>query len=79
MIPRLAEHLTAEFGKGFDASNLRQMRLFHKAFPIRDALRHDLSVTQYKTVDTALPTGVWRNPLHKSAASRFSPRSQAAR
>jgi predicted nuclease of restriction endonuclease-like (RecB) superfamily len=48
LIPRLAEHLTAEVGKGFDASNLRQMRLFYKAFPIRDALRHDLSWTHYR-------------------------------
>ena len=48
LIPRLAASLTAEFGKGFDASNLRQMRLFYKAFPICDALRHDLSWTHYR-------------------------------
>jgi predicted nuclease of restriction endonuclease-like (RecB) superfamily len=48
LIPRLAQTLTAEFGKGFDGSNLRQMRLFYKAFPIRDALRHELSWTHYR-------------------------------
>jgi len=42
LLPRLAERLTAEFGKGFDASNLRYMRLFYQAFPNCDALRHEL-------------------------------------
>ena len=48
LLPRLAEALTSEFGKGFDASNLRYMRLFFQAFPIRDALRHELSWTHYR-------------------------------
>lgn len=43
LLPRLAEMLTAEFGRGFDASNLRYMRLFYLTFPICDALRHELS------------------------------------
>ena len=32
-----SESLTEEFGKGYDESNLRYMRLFYKTFPIRDA------------------------------------------
>jgi len=48
LIPRLAQAMTAEFGKGFHASNLRHMRLFYKAFPIRDALRHELTWTHYR-------------------------------
>ena len=48
LLSRLAEALTGEFGKGFDASNLRYMRLFFQAFPIRDALRHELSWTHYR-------------------------------
>ncbi|MFB0908493.1 MAG: DUF1016 N-terminal domain-containing protein, partial [Spirosomataceae bacterium] len=43
----LANQLTLEFGKGFDDSNLRNMRSFYKAFPIRDAMRHELSWTHY--------------------------------
>ncbi|MBL4941617.1 MAG: hypothetical protein JKY81_08130 [Colwellia sp.] len=39
----LANVLTAEFGKGFDERNLRNMRLFYLAFPIRNALRTELS------------------------------------
>lgn len=46
----LAESLTAEFGRGFDVSNLRYMRLFYSAFPIRDAVRHELSWTHYRTL-----------------------------
>ena len=42
--------LTVEFGKGFDASNLRYMRLFFQAFPNCDALRHELSWTHYRTL-----------------------------
>ena len=50
LLPALAENLTREFGKGFDASNLRYMRLFYKAFPIRDAMRHELSWTHYRAL-----------------------------
>ncbi|MCF4995542.1 DUF1016 family protein [Pseudomonas syringae] len=48
LLALLAKDLTAQFGKGFDASNLRYMRLFYHAFPIRDALRHELSWTHYR-------------------------------
>ncbi|EUB76971.1 protein of unknown function DUF1016 [Pseudomonas sp. GM41(2012)] len=44
----LAKVLTAEFGKGFDETNLRKMRLFYQTFPIRDALRPELSWTHYR-------------------------------
>ena len=46
----LARRLTAEYGSGYDASNLRNMRLFYLAFPIRDALRHELSWTHYRSL-----------------------------
>lgn len=44
----LSKQLTLEFGKGFDESNLRNIRSFYIAFPIRDALRHELSWTHYR-------------------------------
>lgn len=50
LLPILADSLTQEFGRGFDTSNLRYMRLFYQAFPIRDALRHELSWTHYRTL-----------------------------
>ena len=48
LLPRLAEALTRDFGKGFDVTNLRFMRSFYQTFPIRDALRHELSWTHYR-------------------------------
>lgn len=48
LLKELAVKLTADFGKGFDSSNLRYMRQFYSAFPIRDALRHELSWTHYR-------------------------------
>src|SRR5277367_3111142 len=50
LLQTLAAALAAEFGRGFDTSNLRYMRLFYQAFPIRDALRHELSWTHYRTL-----------------------------
>lgn len=47
-LQQLSEQLTREFGKGFDASNLRNMRSFYLCFPNRDALRHKLSWTHYR-------------------------------
>ncbi|TPG77376.1 PDDEXK nuclease domain-containing protein [Pseudomonas arsenicoxydans] len=48
LLATLAKVLTAEFGKGFDETNLRKMRLFYQVFPIRDALRLELSWTHYR-------------------------------
>lgn len=44
----LSVQLTFEFGKGFDETNLRNIRQFYLAFPKRDALRHVLSWTHYR-------------------------------
>ena len=46
----LADRLTAEFGKGFDARNLRNMRAFYTAFPIWNAVRSKLSWTHYRVL-----------------------------
>ncbi len=48
VLAQVSAQLTAEFGKGFDASNLRYMRLFYQTFPNCDALRHELSWTHYR-------------------------------
>ena len=44
LIPKLAESLTAEFGKGFDERNLRHMRAFFQGSPIWNAVRTELSL-----------------------------------
>jgi predicted nuclease of restriction endonuclease-like (RecB) superfamily len=50
VLKQLASVLTIEFGKGFDERNLRNMRLFYINFPIRNALRTELSWTHYRTL-----------------------------
>ena len=47
-LKNLSQQLTQRFGKGFDASNLRNMRSFYQAFPNCDALSHNLSWTHYR-------------------------------
>jgi len=44
-LAQLAEMLSDEFGKGFDARNLRNMRQFYQTFPIWNAVRTELSWT----------------------------------
>jgi predicted nuclease of restriction endonuclease-like (RecB) superfamily len=39
----LSQRLTADFGKGFTTTNLRYMRSFYLAFPIRHALRDEFA------------------------------------
>ncbi|QLB13599.1 putative nuclease of restriction endonuclease-like (RecB) superfamily [Bisgaardia hudsonensis] len=50
VLQNLSERLTAMYGKGFDVRNLRNMRQFYLAFPIRNALRTELSWTHYRSL-----------------------------
>lgn len=52
LIAELSRRLTADFGKGFDESNLRNMRRFYLAFPIQDAVRPELSWSHYRRLST---------------------------
>jgi predicted nuclease of restriction endonuclease-like (RecB) superfamily len=46
----LSEQLTTEFGKGFDATNLRNMRRFYLMFPIRETVSLELSWSHYNVL-----------------------------
>lgn len=48
VLRNLAMRLTEEFGKGFDERELRKMCQFYRTFPIRDALRPELSWSHYR-------------------------------
>ena len=48
LLKYLSQRLTNEFGRGFDPSNLRYIRIFYQAFPIRDTLRHELTWSHYR-------------------------------
>jgi len=52
LIKTLAERLTNEFGRGFNKSNLKYMRQFYSAFPIRQALLGELSWTHYRLLSS---------------------------
>jgi predicted nuclease of restriction endonuclease-like (RecB) superfamily len=49
-IDLLADALASEFGSGFDARNLRNMRRFFKTYPIWNAVRTELSWTHYRSL-----------------------------
>ena len=48
VLAQVSTQLSAEFGKGFDVSNLYKMTQFYRAFPNLDALRLNLSWTHYR-------------------------------
>ncbi len=50
LMKRLAAELTLEFGKGIDERELRRIRQFYSTFPIRDALRPELTWTHYRSL-----------------------------
>ena len=50
VLKNLSKQLTLEFGKGFDDSNLRNIRQFYLSFQKRDALRHELSWTHFRII-----------------------------
>jgi predicted nuclease of restriction endonuclease-like (RecB) superfamily len=48
LLKYLAKRLTDDFGKGFDEREMRRIRQFYQTFPIRDALRPELTWTHYR-------------------------------
>ncbi|MBB4845371.1 putative nuclease of restriction endonuclease-like (RecB) superfamily [Paucibacter oligotrophus] len=75
LLPLLADGLMAEFGKGFDATNLRHMRGFFLAFPIRDALRRELSWTHYRSLLKLESTSARDWYMNEAASQNWSTRA----
>lgn len=48
LLEGLSEKLSREYGEGFNITNLKYMRQFYLAFPIRHALRGELTWTHYR-------------------------------
>jgi predicted nuclease of restriction endonuclease-like (RecB) superfamily len=74
LLVALAESLTQEFGKGFDATNLRHMRAFYLSFPICDALRRELSWTHYRLLLRVDSTQARQWYLEEAAGQNWSTR-----
>ncbi|WP_237390874.1 DUF1016 N-terminal domain-containing protein [Chryseobacterium sp. KMC2] len=51
-LKNLSQKLTLEFGKGFDYTNLSNMRKFYIAFPIVDTLSQQLSWSHYQLLSS---------------------------
>ncbi len=49
-LKQLSQQLTAEFGKGFEERNLRNMRRFYLTFEKWNAMRSELAWTHYRTL-----------------------------
>jgi len=54
LINNLAERLTAEYGKGYTASNLKYMRQFYLQFQNRHALRDQLTLPIWNVLRSEL-------------------------
>ena len=50
LLKELSIQLTKDFGRGFDVTNLRNMRQFYTIFQKRDAVRSELSWTHYRSL-----------------------------
>ena len=75
LLSQLGQALAEEFGPGFDATNLRHMRGFYQAFPIRDALRRELSWTHYRLLLRVDSTEARQWYVQEAAAQNWSTRA----
>ena len=74
LIDGLSERLTTDFGKGFDTSNLLNMRRFYLAFPIQDSLRPELSWTHYRKLIKVKDTAARNWYMNEAANEHWSTR-----
>lgn len=75
LIRDLAVRLTEEFGSGFSEQSLRNMRQFYSVFPIRSALRSELTWTHYKALIRIENEDSRRWYLREAAEQRWSVRA----
>jgi len=74
LLKNLSVKLTKDFGRGFDSSNLWNMRRFYLTFPILDALRRELSWTHYRHLLRLDDEKARAFYLNECAESRWSTR-----
>lgn len=74
VLKNLSKKLTLEFGKGFDYTNLSNMRKFYKTFPIVDAVRQQLSWTHYRLLLNIDSTAKINYYIEESVENNWSSR-----
>lgn len=70
----LSTRLTSDYGKGFDESNLRNMRKFYLVYRKRDALRPELAWTHYRILMRIEKDDARKFYLKESVAGNWSTR-----
>lgn len=73
-LKKLSKELTVEFGKGFDYTNLTNMRKFYLAFPILDTLRQELSWSHYRLLSRLDTAEKKQYYLHESVIAHWNSR-----
>lgn len=68
LLEKLSLDMTSKFGKGFSTTNLKMMRLFYHAFPIRQTLS-DESLTSGKFQTLSGKSSIWQTVSAKSLKS----------
>lgn len=74
LMQNLAEKLTAEFGAGYTAANLFNMRQFYLAFPKFNTLCRELSWSHYRTLMRIEDSDARQYYLEECAKSKWSVR-----
>jgi len=74
LLKNLSERLTLEFGKGFNERSLRRIRQFYLLFPIRSALRTELSWSHYRLLFNIEKEEIRNYYLSESIESGWSAR-----
>ncbi|MFH1540844.1 MAG: PDDEXK nuclease domain-containing protein [Elusimicrobiota bacterium] len=74
LIEKLSKKLTNDFGKGFDATNVWNMRKFYMMFPILDALRQELTWTHYRLLMRVNDTNARAFYIKEAIAGNWSTR-----
>jgi len=77
VLPVLAKRLSEEFGAGFDVSNLRNMRRFYLAFPIRETLSLELSWS-VRALDRQISTLYYERLLSSQDQAKAQLQDEAA-
>lgn len=74
LINALSQQMTQDFGKGFTAANLKNMRQFYLTFPKSYALRSELSWTHYRLLMRVENEAARQFYLEECAKSNWSTR-----
>lgn len=74
LLKELAKNLSDDFGKSFDARELRRIRQFYLSFPIRDTVRPELSWSHYRLLIRVEDKTVKQFYLKESISQHWSTR-----